>query len=1531
MARLPVKSDKNKNSPAHEAAASGSATTLRLILDQNVPTDVQNQDRNTPLHYFARRFSNANCIEELFNKLLEGGVRVSGQNNRGVTALHNASWRQNLKIVQLLLHAGADPNLQTGVLGIVKGACREGETALHWACRALKINLALITTLFAYGADPTIRSKTGETAYDLALKSGDKALIQMFEDEITLLECVKALGLSEYLPVFKKEKISVHLLPHMDDKMLDSLGITEVGGRLKLANMMNYLPNTFHLEKDTEGRSVPKLVYDNLSLFSTKESPTSTKKTRSIQTSEKDSWIATSVLTPRQKKIRRPYHSAGFEPTNLGSGDFALADQPVSLDDMSLGFTNSNIHFDPTHYSYAKGDESYMTLEKSKKDNQKGVMVAMRLEFCKQQQEKLKKSEEKNKQRTTKIARILTKSSEKSYPEIITASNKRTMSLKKEGRKVKKKLSNRRKKYTSSGRHKPELHFDEGETDLRRSDVDRVTESGSPPDDRRSQLTKSKGYKNIFDSQGARKELVSPKGHTPLYTSVPNDSPNFYALRQPIKPQSDNAVRTKIKTKKESFEGNEPPPENVPQDRHNTQLLPLQLRQPHPDDDYIDGSSSGEYSSASDDDEHLMRLMMLKYKSHKRKTNDPRKDMLRAVQKQSKETVTYSELQELVDNFPNHNPHLELQEQEINEPADLGNYQHSKLKVKTSARQKIKLPLIEELRLSQIPLSKSKTLTQDKMWWEMSKDDVVINTSALLGTGADSVVYKGKWQHTEVAVKQLRIMTKEILRNFKAEIGMMRNLNHPNVIRFFGACSVSPDIFFVLEYAANGDLHHFINHWHINKFNFPSLIATSPTNSPLSSLCGSIIQEHSNKGSEIETSRTEPPWLLRLSFARDIACGMFYLHSHSPPLLHMDLKSLNVLIDAHFTAKIADFGLSKQARRSGNVSIDSFGSVYWSAPELVETNTYSKEADVYAFGMVLWEIVTGEYPLKKEFPSPGALLRAICNGARPSIPTHVTPEYQTLIQCCWNQDPTDRPEFTDIVPTLDDMYSEHLKEQEQLLHEINEDVRKKKLERKTSQQQQQQEEPQQQPQLQPQPQDEPQQQEDDEPQLQAQPQQHTDDSPVISPRKDQVTTPDSTTTRPHPSITLSTGETTVTVLEGDDLTHKSDDKQNQDLSSDSDFGEWGNWKDLSDNSEESSTNTRYSSDDVASRTSSLNRASSKVKLAKKNSRRRRRRETLSSSKPEFYSRTTSEQYSYSSSDSDDYYDQHDLYSLLNIEPPNSKALRRSEGVQHPLNRSLLCADKPQIVLPKGYDMRVYYWLQQLGLLNYYNAFKDLEFGGLLLLDVDDLEARGIVDSSSQNLILGSIQKVNHELDKDLQSSEEKLQNTNPNSNLNPNPNYNNKKTGTANTNNQLNPTVSPGTLYNPTPSTSLSASLLRMHSATLLKSKTQCPQRVMKKGWVLFWIGTRHIIKPGNFTFRFLILLDNDVLQFFKDENSPSVVLEIDLMDVMSVTYLDQKRKRSLGNFHSLQITTPHELYVISCDTETEIANWKKAIDTRVD
>jgi len=174
-------------------------------------------------------------------------------------------------------------------------------------------------------------------------------------------------------------------------------------------------------------------------------------------------------------------------------------------------------------------------------------------------------------------------------------------------------------------------------------------------------------------------------------------------------------------------------------------------------------------------------------------------------------------------------------------------------------------------------------------------------------------------------------------------------------------------------------------------------------------------------------SDKNPIMELNMKIALDISIGMQFLHGYEPPAIHRDLKSLNVLLyslneNDPVVAKVADFGLSsllfntalREESRSRAVVNPT-----WLAPEIISEQGYSIKSDVYAYGIILNEILTRKHPFDEYAPRfMSDTEELIVSGKRPSYPTSSPQPYVALMEDCWNQIPEKRPTFKEITKRL---------------------------------------------------------------------------------------------------------------------------------------------------------------------------------------------------------------------------------------------------------------------------------------------------------------------------------------------------------------------------------------------------------------------------------------------------------------------------------------------------------------------------------
>ena len=256
-----------------------------------------------------------------------------------------------------------------------------------------------------------------------------------------------------------------------------------------------------------------------------------------------------------------------------------------------------------------------------------------------------------------------------------------------------------------------------------------------------------------------------------------------------------------------------------------------------------------------------------------------------------------------------------------------------------------------------------------------------------LGNGASGRVIKGRYRVTgqDVAIKILRAERRadagdeRALEELAKEILMLRAARHPNIVSFVGASirDGAPPIL-VLEYMPRGDLYRALD---------------APRYAPVFKWARALGPD----------GRPRPYSGYNRRIALDVARGLAYLHARG--IVHLDVKSLNVLLAHDLTAKLADCGAARAlGDRAGATLTSPAGTLAWMAPEVLTGGRATDRADAYSFGVLLWELSTGERPKR---------------GARPVTAEEAPDAVRDLMAACLAADPTARPSAADIVAALE--------------------------------------------------------------------------------------------------------------------------------------------------------------------------------------------------------------------------------------------------------------------------------------------------------------------------------------------------------------------------------------------------------------------------------------------------------------------------------------------------------------------------------
>ncbi|GJM97859.1 hypothetical protein PR202_ga14816 [Eleusine coracana subsp. coracana] len=200
--------------------------------------------------------------------------------------------------------------------------------------------------------------------------------------------------------------------------------------------------------------------------------------------------------------------------------------------------------------------------------------------------------------------------------------------------------------------------------------------------------------------------------------------------------------------------------------------------------------------------------------------------------------------------------------------------------------------------------------------------------SNVLGVGGFGRVYKAVFDRgVTAAVKRLEGGGPECEKEFENELDLLGRIRHPNIVSLLGFCVREGNHFIVYELMEKGSLE--------TQLHGPSHGATLS-------------------------------WHIRMKIALDMARGLEYLHEHcSPPVIHRDLKSSNILLDSDFNAKISDFGLAVTSGNLDKGNMELSGTLGYVAPEYLLDGKLTEKSDVYAFGIVLLELLMGRKPVEK--------------------------------------------------------------------------------------------------------------------------------------------------------------------------------------------------------------------------------------------------------------------------------------------------------------------------------------------------------------------------------------------------------------------------------------------------------------------------------------------------------------------------------------------------------------------------------------
>lgn len=301
--------------------------------------------------------------------------------------------------------------------------------------------------------------------------------------------------------------------------------------------------------------------------------------------------------------------------------------------------------------------------------------------------------------------------------------------------------------------------------------------------------------------------------------------------------------------------------------------------------------------------------------------------------------------------------------------------------------------------------------------WEVEPS--TLKVGRLLGNGTYGRVYKGTYQGKKVAIKMLEWgdpndldSSKEISLqyNFFKEVDTMYQLgDHPHICKLLGATMGT------------------------NQLQVPSPLGRHEVQ--VSKVMCCIVMEYMSGGSlrnfwmnHRRSGRRRMSFNVMVQFAIDIADGLAYLHSKK--ILHRDLKPDNILMTKDCRLKIADFGIARVWPEVPDDMSTFKGTANYTAPEVLRgSKDYNHKCDVYSYGICIWEIYTCDMPYPDMYAMDQGQTRQdiIEKNLRPKIPCCCPSEFKHIMLRCWDANPANRPEMTEVLDWLSKINTESIR------------------------------------------------------------------------------------------------------------------------------------------------------------------------------------------------------------------------------------------------------------------------------------------------------------------------------------------------------------------------------------------------------------------------------------------------------------------------------------------------------------------------
>ena len=285
-------------------------------------------------------------------------------------------------------------------------------------------------------------------------------------------------------------------------------------------------------------------------------------------------------------------------------------------------------------------------------------------------------------------------------------------------------------------------------------------------------------------------------------------------------------------------------------------------------------------------------------------------------------------------------------------------------------------------------------------FYNLNYADLNFNLNDIIYFSEESILYKGKYFHNNISIKEININNKSEKEQDKIqkEIIISLHLHHKNIVNTLGYCfnQQRTKIFIISEYMKNKSLKSFIE---------------------------------SNKG--------KIPLKQKLLFIYEIALGLEYMYNSYCKILHRDIKSSNILLDENLHCKICDFGMSKclnldnnsennSNNMSTNYQTNSQSTLFWMSPEYLCDGIINDKCDIYSFGILIWEIFMEDTSPYKNININDYFLgnKEVVYNKRPIINDiyfQECPKIKELMELMWNKNYKERPDIVYILNCLEEL------------------------------------------------------------------------------------------------------------------------------------------------------------------------------------------------------------------------------------------------------------------------------------------------------------------------------------------------------------------------------------------------------------------------------------------------------------------------------------------------------------------------------